>query len=89
VGMRLANQPNPATDGQLRVVGDHLGSATLTIDTYTGTGGPRVIHRQFYKPYKEVALQSGASRTSIGYTGRRLGRLLAILPAVVSVNPGI
>jgi RHS repeat-associated protein len=72
VGMRLANQSNPATDGQLRVVGDHLGSATLVIDTYSGTGGPRVIHRQFYKPYGEVALSSGSSRTSVGYTGQRL-----------------
>ena len=72
MGMRLANQPDPATDGQLRVVGDHLGSATLVIDTYTGTGGPRVVHRQYYKPYGEVALSSGSSRTSVGYTGQRL-----------------
>lgn len=69
VGMRLANQPDPSTDGQLRVVGDHLGSATLTIDTQSP---PQVIHRQYYKPYGEVALSSGSSRTSIGYTEQRL-----------------
>jgi RHS repeat-associated protein len=69
VGMRLANQPDSPTDGQLRVVGDHLGSATLVIDT---SSTPQVIHRQFYKPYGEVALQSGTTRTSIGYTGQRL-----------------
>ncbi len=42
------------------------------IDTYDGQGGPRVIHRQYYKPYGEVALSSGSSRTSVGYTGQRL-----------------
>jgi RHS repeat-associated protein len=51
------------------MVGDHLGSTTLVLDTSTP---PQVIHRQYYKPYGEVAVQSGSSRTSIGYTGQRL-----------------
>jgi RHS repeat-associated protein len=74
--MRLANQTDPSTDGQLRVVGDHLGSATLVIDT---SATPQVIHRQFYKPYGELALTSGSSRTSVGYTGQRLDNESALM----------
>jgi hypothetical protein len=42
VGMRRANQQDPTTNGQLRVVGDHLGSTSLVVDT---SNPPQVIHR--------------------------------------------
>lgn len=75
VGMRRANAS--AGNEQFRMVGDHLGSTTLLVDTYTGTGGPRVVQRQYHKPYGETAWQytatltGGESLTSVGYTGQR------------------
>ena len=69
VGMRRANQLDLTSNGQHRVVGDHLGSTTLVVDT---SSPPQVVHRQYYKPYGEVAYSAGSSRTTIGYTGQRL-----------------
>lgn len=67
--MRRANQADASTDGQLRVVGDHLGSTSLVFNTAAPS---TVIHRAYYKPYGEVAWQTGSSRTSVGFTGQRL-----------------
>lgn len=68
MGMRRVNQQGNS-DGQFRIVGDHLGSTSLIVDTSTP---PQVVHRQYYKPYGEVARTYGSSRTTIGYTGQRL-----------------
>ena len=68
VGLRRANWQGQS-NGQFRVVGDHLGSTTLIVDT---SAPPQVVQRQYYKPYGEVALSWGSSRTNIGYTGQRL-----------------
>jgi RHS repeat-associated protein len=67
VGMRRVNYP--ADNGQQRMVGDHLGSTTLLVDT---SPTPAVLYRAYYKPYGEVAWQTGTSRTSVGFTGQRL-----------------
>lgn len=67
VGLRKANYAT--NNGQFRMVGDHLGSTTLVVDT---SSLPVVVSRQYYKPYGEVAWSSGASQTSVGYTGQRL-----------------
>lgn len=67
VGLRKANYA--INNGQFRMVGDHLGSTTLMVDT---SSPPTVVSRQYYKPYGEVAWSSGTSQTSIGYTGQRL-----------------
>jgi RHS repeat-associated protein len=72
VGMRRAN--HQAGDEQFRMVGDHLGSTTLILDTATT---PNVLQRQYHKPYGETAWQhtatstGGESLTNIGYTGQR------------------
>jgi hypothetical protein len=65
VGERKGNYQSG--NGQFRIVTDHLGSATLTVDT---SGPPVVKYRQYYKPYGEVAFSSGANQTSKGYTAR-------------------
>jgi RHS repeat-associated protein len=67
VGMRKQNYPT--SNGQLRILGDHLGSSTLIVDT---AATPVVVHRQYYKPYGEAIPVSGSSQTSVGYTGQRL-----------------
>jgi len=54
---------------QYRLVGDDLGSTTLTLDTGSP---PKVVYRAYYKPYGEVAFSSGTNQTSKGYTGQRL-----------------
>ena len=73
VGMRRANQADPSTNGQYRLVEDHLGSVTLVVDT---SSTPTVVQRQFDTPYGQVAMQyiapSSGSLTSMGYTGQRL-----------------
>jgi RHS repeat-associated protein len=69
VGMRHANQAEPTMDGQVRAVGDHLGSATLLVNS---SAPPAVVERRYYKPYGEVAWQTGISQTEIGYSGERL-----------------
>ena len=51
VGLRRANQSN---SGQYRLVGDHLGSTTLLVDT---SGPPTVVQRQYYAPYGTSAYQ--------------------------------
>jgi RHS repeat-associated protein len=72
VGMRRANYSSG--NGQFRIVGDHLGSTTLILDTLSP---PNVVQRQYSKPYGETAWQytasstGGASLTNIGYTGQR------------------
>ena len=66
VGMRRANQSSG--NGQDRIVGDHLGSVSVLVDTT-----PQIVQWQFYKPYGEIAQQSsGGSLTEVGYTGQRL-----------------
>jgi RHS repeat-associated protein len=67
VGERKGNYSSG--NGQFRIVGDHLGSTTLTVDT---ASPPAVVYRAYYKPYGEIAFQSGTSITSVGYTGQRL-----------------
>ncbi len=69
VGLRRSGWPNG--NGQYRLVGDHLGSTTLLVDTATP---PTVVQRQYHKPYGEIAFQwtAGGSLTSIGFTGQRL-----------------
>jgi RHS repeat-associated protein len=67
VGERKGNYSSG--NGQFRIVGDHLGSTTLTVDI---AFPPSVVYRAYYKPYGEVAFQSGTSLTSVGYTGQRL-----------------
>jgi len=67
VGERKGNYSSG--NGQYRMVSDHLSSTTLTVDT---ASPPSVVYRAYYKPYGEVAFQSGASITSVGYTGQRL-----------------
>lgn len=69
VGMRRVNQADSSSNGQFRVVGDHLGSTTLVFNT---SAPSTVVHRQYYKPYGEVGWQTGSSSTSIGFAGRRL-----------------
>ena len=48
VGMRRANSGVTGADGQFRMVGDHLGSPTLILDT---ASPPNVVQRQYSKPY--------------------------------------
>ncbi len=74
VAMRKASYSSGG--GVFRIVGDHLGSTSLIVDTSTP---PQVVQRSYYKPYGEVAwswsLSGGGgptSLTSIGYTGQRL-----------------
>jgi RHS repeat-associated protein len=67
VGMRKQNYATG--NGQLRILGDHLGSASLVVDT---AATPAVVHRQYFKPYGEAIPVSGSSQTSVGYTGQRL-----------------
>jgi len=67
VGMREGTSSSSGT--QYRLVGDDLGSTTLTIDTGSP---PKVVYRAYYKPYGEVAFSSGTNQTSKGYTGQRL-----------------
>jgi hypothetical protein len=50
---RKANQPTG--NGQYRIVGDHLGSTSLVVDS---ANPPAVVHRQYFKPYGEF-LQMG------------------------------
>ena len=72
VGMRRANAS--VGNGQYRIVGDHLGSTTLIVNTDTP---PTVVQRQYHKPYGETAWQytststGGESLTNVGYTGQR------------------
>ena len=72
VGMRRANAT--AGNGQFRIVGDHLGSTTLIVDT---ASPPNVVQRQYHKPYGETAWQytdtstGGEILTNVGYTGQR------------------
>jgi RHS repeat-associated protein len=74
VGMRRANQVQSSTNGQQRIVSDHLGSTTLVVDT---SNPPQVLQRQYHKPYGETAWQyaapitGGASLTNVAYTGQR------------------
>jgi RHS repeat-associated protein len=60
-------------NGQYRMVGDHLGSTTLIVNS---ASTPSVVHRQYHKPYGEVAWESpqGGSLTTFGYTGQRLDK---------------
>jgi RHS repeat-associated protein len=60
-----------ADNGQYRIVIDHLQGTSLIVDT---SSPPTVKHRQYYKPYGEVAFESpsGGSLTTVGYTGQRL-----------------
>jgi RHS repeat-associated protein len=72
VGMRRVNAASG--NGQFRIVGDHLGSTTLIVDT---ASPPNVVQRQYHKPYGETAWQytasttGGESLTNVGYTGQR------------------
>ena len=72
VGMRRANYTSG--NGQFRIIGDHLSSTTLIVDTSTP---PNVVQRQYSKPYGETAWQytatstGGESLTNVGYTGQR------------------
>ncbi len=72
-GMTKGNQADPSTNGQYRVVGDMLGSTTLILSAVPGQA-PTVVYRGYYKPYGEVAFQTGSSITSKGYTGQRADR---------------
>jgi RHS repeat-associated protein len=69
VGLRRANQT--ADNGQYRLVGDHLGSTTMLVDT---SSSPVVVQRQYHKPYGELTWQytANGSLTSVNYTGQRL-----------------
>ena len=58
IGMRRANYSSG--NGQFRIVGDHLGSTTLVVDT---ASPPNVVQRQYAKPYGETAWQYTASST--------------------------
>jgi hypothetical protein len=86
VGMRRVNQQgtDPADtsplDGQFRVVGDQLGSTTLVVGV-DNQGNTEVVHREYYKPYGEVAYEYKAWHqphrdipTTFGYTGQRLDK---------------
>jgi RHS repeat-associated protein len=72
VGMRRANAS--AGNGQFRIVGDHLGSTTLIVDTATP---PNVVQRQYHESYGETTWQytatstGGESLTNVAYTGQR------------------
>jgi RHS repeat-associated protein len=72
VGMRRVNAASG--NGQFRMVGDHLGSTTLIVDT---ASPPSVVQRQYHKPYGETAWQytasstGGGSLTNVGYTAQR------------------
>ncbi len=71
-GVGLRRSGWPSGNGQYRLVGDHLGSTTLLVDTATP---PTVVQRQYHKPYGEIAWQTtptSGSLTSIGFTGQRL-----------------
>ncbi|MDQ2808148.1 MAG: hypothetical protein M3Z04_14730, partial [Chloroflexota bacterium] len=71
-GVGLRRSGWPSGNGQYRLVGDHLGSTTLLVDTATP---PTVVQRQYHKPYGEIAFQwtlGGSSLTSVGFTGQRL-----------------
>jgi RHS repeat-associated protein len=79
VGMRRANYASG--NGQYRIVGDHLGSTTIIVDT---SNPPNVVQRQYYKPYGEIALQTygggySSSLTSRGYTGQRLDQASGLM----------
>ncbi len=71
-GVGLRRSGWSSGNGQYRLVGDHLGSTTLLVDTATP---PNVVQRQYHKPYGEIAFQwtaGGSSLTSVGFTGQRL-----------------
>ena len=70
-GVGLRRSGWPSGNGQYRLVGDHLGSTTLLVDTATP---PTVVQRQYHKPYGEIAWQwkVGGSLTDVGFTGQRL-----------------
>ncbi len=70
-GVGLRRSGWPSGNGPYRLVGDHLGSTTLLVDTATP---PSVIQRQYHKPYGDIAWQwtLGGSLTSLGFTGQRL-----------------
>ena len=73
VGMRRAHEISDR-NGQFRVVGDHLGSTTLVVNT---ASPPEVWYREYYKPYGEALVQysrwaNGFTPTSVGFTGQRL-----------------
>src|SRR4051812_34097588 len=70
--MRRANQISG--NGQYRIVVDHLGSPTLILETPTNNTAPRVVQRQYSKPYGETAWSytESSSMTYVGYTGQRL-----------------
>jgi len=70
-GVGLRRLGWPSGNGQYRLVGDHLGSTTLLVDTATP---PTVVQRQYHKPYGEIAFQwtAGGSLTDVGFTGQRL-----------------
>jgi RHS repeat-associated protein len=74
VGMRRVNAVSG--NGQFRIVGDHLGSTTLIVDT-SASPAPNVVQRQYHKPYGETAWQytasstGGESLTNIGFTKQR------------------
>ena len=69
VGLRRGSQGS--SNGQYRMVGDHLGGTTLLIDC---GNTPQVVQRQYYKPYGEIgwSWSAAGSLTSIGFTGQRL-----------------
>ena len=70
-GVGLRRSGWPSGNGQYRLVGDHLGSTTLLVDTAIP---PTVVQRQYHKPYGEIAWQwtLGGSLTDVGFTGQRL-----------------
>ncbi|MDQ3707367.1 MAG: PA14 domain-containing protein, partial [Chloroflexota bacterium] len=85
VGMRKVEG---STSKHYRLVGDHLGSTTLIVDTALEPGASparsRVVQRTFYKPYGEVAWTSGSTSdptrfTSVGYTGQRLDKEIGLM----------
>jgi YD repeat-containing protein len=61
VGLRRGNQS--ADNGQYRMVTDQLGSTSLMVNA---SSPPSAVQRQYYKPYGEIAFQSGSSLTSVG-----------------------
>jgi RHS repeat-associated protein len=71
VAMRRTNQFDTTTNGQYRIVVDHLSSVSLIVDS---KASPSVVQRQYNKPYGEVAWQfvlSDSSLTSVAYAGQR------------------
>jgi hypothetical protein len=69
VGLRRGNRATG--NRQYRLVGDHLGSTTLLVDT---SAPPQVAQRQYYSPYGEQALQAAGNTSlmSADFTGQRL-----------------